>query len=64
MMRGAEFVGVPGVAGVFSPADCRQTAESIASVQLRSGEIKPLLSVPDHRVLELILVVFEKWCNT
>lgn len=35
----SELVGVPGVAGVLSPADCMQTAESIAAVQLSSGEI-------------------------
>ena len=39
MMHRSDLVGVPGVAGVFSPADCRQTAQSIASVQLRSGAI-------------------------
>lgn len=31
--------GVPGLPGVLSPAECRRTAESIAAVQLRSGEI-------------------------
>ena len=30
---------VPGVAGVFSPEQCRQTAESIAVLQFSSGEI-------------------------
>lgn len=30
---------VPGVPGVIAPAQCRQTAEAIADVQLRSGEI-------------------------
>lgn len=35
----SELVGVPGVTGVLSPADCLQTAESIAAVQLSSGEI-------------------------
>ena len=39
MMHRSDLVGVPGIAGVFSPADCRQTAQSIASVQLPSGEI-------------------------
>lgn len=38
-MGRADLGGVPGVAGVLSPAECRQTAESIAAVQLRSGEI-------------------------
>lgn len=31
--------GVPGVPGVLSPWQCRQTAQAIAAVQLRSGEI-------------------------
>ena len=31
--------GLPGVAGVFSPAQCRQTGQSISRVQLPSGEI-------------------------
>lgn len=30
---------IPGIPGVITPAQCRQTAESIAAVQLRSGEI-------------------------
>lgn len=38
-MRRADLAGVPGVAGVLSPAECRQTADSIAAVQLPSGEI-------------------------
>ena len=38
-MRPADHATVPGVAGILSPAQCRQTAESIAAVQLRSGEI-------------------------
>jgi hypothetical protein len=38
-MRGPDPAGPPGVAGVLTPAQCRQTAESIAGIQLRSGEI-------------------------
>ena len=38
-MRRTDIDGTPGVAGILSPQQCRQTAESIAAVQLRSGEI-------------------------
>ena len=38
-MRGSDLPGVPGIPGVLTPAQCRQTAESIATVQLASGEI-------------------------
>ena len=38
-MRGSDLTGVPGIPGVLTPAQCRQTAESIATVQLASGEI-------------------------
>lgn len=38
-MRRADIDGTPGVVGILSPQQCRQTAESIAAVQLRSGEI-------------------------
>lgn len=38
-MRRAELAGVPGVAGILTPAQCRETADSIAAIQLRSGEI-------------------------
>ena len=38
-MRGTDLAGVPGLAGILTPAQCRQTAQSIASVQLSSGEI-------------------------
>ena len=38
-MRGSDLVGVPGIPGVLTPAQCRQTAESIATIQLASGEI-------------------------
>ena len=38
-MRGTDLVGVPGLAGILTPAQCRQTAESIATIQLSSGEI-------------------------
>lgn len=39
MRRPSDLEGVPGVAGVLTPQQCRQTAESIASVQYSSGEI-------------------------
>jgi len=39
MRRESDLTGVPGVAGVITPAQCRQTAVSIAAVQLPSGEI-------------------------
>ena len=39
MARRFDLDGVPGVAGVLTPAQCRQTAESIAALQLPSGEI-------------------------
>jgi hypothetical protein len=38
-MRGSDLAGVPGIPGVLTPAQCRQTAESIATIQLPSGEI-------------------------
>ena len=38
-MRGSDLPGVPGIPGVLTPAQCRQTAESIATIQLASGEI-------------------------
>ena len=38
-MRGTDLAGVPGLAGILTPAQCRQTAESIAMIQLPSGEI-------------------------
>ena len=38
-MRGSDLPGVPGIPGVLTPAQCRQTAESIATIQLPSGEI-------------------------
>ena len=38
-MRRADIDSTPGVIGILSPQQCRQTAQSIASVQLRSGEI-------------------------
>ncbi|MFZ4374384.1 MAG: prenyltransferase, partial [Mycobacterium sp.] len=38
-MRGSDLAGVPGIPGVLTPAQCRQTAESIATIQLSSGEI-------------------------
>jgi hypothetical protein len=38
-MRGTNLAGVPGIAGILTPAQCRQTAESIATIQLTSGEI-------------------------
>ncbi len=38
-MPRTDIDGTPGVAGILSPQQCRQTAESIAAVQLRSGEI-------------------------
>ncbi|HNA50422.1 MAG TPA: hypothetical protein PK594_06180, partial [Mycobacterium sp.] len=38
MARRSDLDGVPGVAGVLTPAQCRQTAESIAALQLPSGE--------------------------
>ena len=38
-MRRDPDLQVPGVAGILTPAQCRQTAQSIAAVQLRSGEI-------------------------
>jgi len=38
-MPGPDIAGVPGVAGILTPAQCRQTAQSIAAVQLSSGEI-------------------------
>ena len=38
-MRGSDLAGVPGIPGVLTPAQCRQTAESIATIQLASGEI-------------------------
>ena len=38
-MRGSDLTGVPGIPGVLTPAQCRQTAESIATIQLASGEI-------------------------
>lgn len=38
-MPGGDLDGVPGVPGVLSPRQCRQTAHSIAAVQLPSGEI-------------------------
>ncbi len=38
-MRGTDLAGVPGIAGILTPAQCRQTAESIAAIQLSSGEI-------------------------
>lgn len=34
-----DLAGVPGVTGILTPDQCRQTAESIAAVQLPSGEI-------------------------
>ena len=39
MTRWSDLEGVPGVAGVLTPQQCRQTAESIAAVQESSGEI-------------------------
>ena len=39
MARRSDLDGVPGVAGVLTPRQCRQTAESIAAVQEPSGEI-------------------------
>lgn len=38
-MPGPDIAAVPGIAGVLTPAQCRQTAQSIAAVQLTSGEI-------------------------
>lgn len=38
-MPRADLGGVPGVEGALTPAECRRTAESIAAVQLPSGEI-------------------------
>ena len=38
-MRGSDLTGVPGIPGVLTPAQCWQTAESIATIQLASGEI-------------------------
>jgi len=38
-MRGPDIAGVPGIAGILTAAQCRQTAESIVAVQLTSGEI-------------------------
>jgi hypothetical protein len=39
MRRESDLNGLPGIPGVFTPGQCRQTAESIAAVQLPSGEI-------------------------
>ena len=39
MRRESDLTGLPSIPGVFTPAQCRQTAESIVSVQLPSGEI-------------------------
>ena len=39
MPRQSDLEGVPGVAGILTPQQCRQTAESIAAVQESSGEI-------------------------
>ena len=39
MARRSDLDGVFGVAGVLTPAQCRQTAESIVALQLPSGEI-------------------------
>ena len=39
MRAESDLSGVPGVTGVITPAQCRQTARSIAAVQLPSGEI-------------------------
>ena len=47
MARRSDLDGVPGVAGVLTPAQCRQTAESIAALQLPSGEI-PCGHRPGH----------------
>jgi len=38
-MHGPDTDGVPGIAGILTPAQCRQTAQSIAAIQLSSGEI-------------------------
>ena len=43
-MRGSDLAGVPAISGVLTPAQCRQTAESIATIQLTSGEIPWSLS--------------------
>ncbi len=39
MSRPSDLEGVPGVADILTPQQCRQTAESIAAVQESSGEI-------------------------
>ncbi|WP_328355988.1 prenyltransferase [Mycobacterium sp. NBC_00419] len=39
MARQPDLDGVPGIAGILTPQQCRQTAESIAAVQQSSGEI-------------------------
>jgi hypothetical protein len=39
MPRPSDLEGVPGVVGILTPQQCRQTAESIAAVQDSSGEI-------------------------
>ena len=39
MRRESDLAGLPGIPGVLTPGQCRETAESIAAVQLPSGEI-------------------------